>query len=72
MDGCENAYLINVYGLHSVRDRGVSGPLGPLFCGALCNGETQRLPAGGGGGAGSPPAGSGQSPGGKRILATIS
>ena len=37
-----------------VADRGVSGPWGPQFCGALCYGETQRLPAGG---AGSPPVG---------------
>ena len=41
--------------LLSVADRGVSGPWGPQFCGALCYGETQRLPAGG---AGSPPVGS--------------
>ena len=33
----------------AVADRGVSGPWGPQFCGALCNGETQRLPAGGAG-----------------------
>ena len=33
----------------------VMGPWGPQFCGALCYGETQRLPAGG---AGSPPVGS--------------
>ena len=39
----------------AVADRGVSGPWGPQFCGALCNGETQRLLAGG---AGSPPVGS--------------
>ena len=39
----------------TVADRGVSGPWGPQFCGALCNGETQRLLAGG---AGSPPVGS--------------
>ena len=39
----------------AVADRGVSGPWGPQFCGALCYGETQRLPAGG---AGSPPVGS--------------
>ena len=38
-----------------VAHRGVSGPWGPQFCGALCYGETQRLPAGG---AGSPPVGS--------------
>ena len=42
-----------------VADRGVSGPWGPQFCGALCNCETERLPAGG---AGSPPAGSGAEP----------
>ena len=42
-----------------MADRGVSGPWGPQFCGALCNGETQRLPAGGAGG---PPAGSGAEP----------
>ena len=38
-----------VYNHHlcPVADRGVSGPWGPQFCGALCNGETQRLPAGG-------------------------
>ena len=41
--------------IHTVADRGVSGPWGPQFCGALCNGETQRLPAGG---AGSPQVGS--------------
>ena len=29
-----------------VANRGVSGPWGPQFCGALYNGETQRLPAG--------------------------
>ena len=29
-----------------VADRGVSGSWGPQFCGALCNGETQRLTAG--------------------------
>ena len=33
----------------AVADRGVSGPWGPQFCGGLCNGETQRLPAGGAG-----------------------
>ena len=38
----------------TVADRGVSGPWGPQFCGALCYGETQRLPSGG---AGSPPVG---------------
>ena len=32
--------------IHPVADRGVSGPWDPQFCGALCNGETQRLPAG--------------------------
>ena len=37
-----------------VADHGVSGPWGPQFCGAFCNGEIQRLPAGG---AGSPPPG---------------
>ena len=42
-------------GQEAVADRGVSGPWGPQFCGALCNGETQRLPAGG---AGSPQVGS--------------
>ena len=52
----------------AVADRGVSGPWGPQFCGALCYGETQRLPAGG---AGSPPVGPRQSPGDKHILATI-
>ena len=41
--------------LPAVADRGVSGPWGPQFCGALCNGETQRLPDGG---AGSPQVGS--------------
>ena len=41
--------------MRAVADRGVSGPWGPQFCGALCNGDTQRLPAGG---AGSPPVGS--------------
>ena len=30
-----------------MADRGVSGPWGPQFCGALCNGETQRLQVGG-------------------------
>ena len=45
--------VINTLG--PVADRGVSEPWGPQFCGALCNGETQRLPAGG---AGSPPVGS--------------
>ena len=38
-----------------MADRGVSGPWGPQFSGALCNGETQCLPAGG---AGSPQVGS--------------
>ena len=38
-----------------MADLGVSGPWGPQFCGALCNGETQRLLAGG---AGNPPVGS--------------
>ena len=42
-----------------VADRWVSGPWGPQFCGALCNGETKRLPTGG---AGSPPAGPGVEP----------
>ena len=41
--------------VQAVADRGVSGPWGPQFCGARCNGETQRLPAGCTGG---PPAGS--------------
>ena len=54
---------------HTVADRGVSGPWGPQLCGpSLCNGETQRLRAGGVGG---PRRGPGQRPGGKRILATI-
>ena len=30
-----------------VADRGVSGPWGPIFCGALCKGVTQCFPAGG-------------------------
>ena len=50
---------LDLLGLLSVADRGVSGPWGPPFCGALCNGETQRLPAGG---AGNPPVGSGAEP----------
>ena len=29
-----------------MADRGVSGPWGPQFCGALCKGVTQRFPAG--------------------------
>ncbi len=33
----------------AVADRGVSGPWGPQFCGALCKGVTQRLLAGGSG-----------------------
>ena len=50
-----NANDINVYWqfhatkvgcIFPVADRGVSGPWGPQFCGALCN-ATQRLPAGG-------------------------
>ena len=44
----------------TVADRGVSGPWGPQYGGALCN--VSQL---GVWGAGSPPAGSGQSPGGK-------
>ena len=48
-------WLVNHSLPYAVADRGVSGPWGPQFCGALCNGETQRLPAGC---AGSPPVGS--------------
>ena len=58
----------NMWRVYTVADRGVSGPWGPKFCGALSNIENQCLPAGGG--AGSPRWGPGQSPGGKRILAT--
>ena len=38
--------VTGVYGMFTVADRGVSGPWGPQFCGALCKGVTQRFPAG--------------------------
>ena len=53
MDPSYETYPISV--LTAVADSRVSGPWGPQFCGALCYGETQRLPAGG---AGRPPVGS--------------
>ena len=58
--------VINTLG--PVADRGVSEPWGPQFCGALCNGETQRLPLEA---LEAPRWGPRQSPGGKHILATI-
>ena len=45
-----------------MADRGVSGPWDPQFCGALCNGVTQRIPAGVLGALQTPPAGSGAEP----------
>ena len=46
---------------YPVADRGALGPWGPPFCGALCKGVTQRLPAGGMGRC-EPLAGSGAEP----------
>ena len=55
LEGWQNNPPVGFFRGGAVADRGVSGPWGPQFCGVLCNGETQRLPAGG---AGSPQVGS--------------
>ena len=44
-DGCAVVRYLAV--VAAVADHGASGPWGPQFCGALCKGVTQRLPAGG-------------------------
>ena len=55
----------------TVADRGVSGPWGPQFCGALCKGVTQRFTAGAWGGVVSPTTVSGAEPLRQSILAAI-
>ena len=47
----------NRHQLNAVADSGVSGPWGPQFCGALCKGVTQRIPAGVLGGTANTPVG---------------